>query len=162
MRFDWPNDSPLHTHMTFEKLVSVVSEHASGIRASDIPQSTVVDTSESPADAAKRKARETLLAAQETHEDQLNTATQTAERDSEHAAPSDENPGELLRRELQQAAGAAIQSPFGDMKVQVSALTSAGLIDVDTDAEWEEVKRSIADTVWLEGCLRVICQVESL
>lgn len=160
LRFDWPNDGPLHSHMTFEKLLGVIDEHVNSVRASfpdtsSVDQLAGTDIPESPAEVAKRKARATLMAV----EDDSSQSGINAQQAGDEAASSDETPGELLRRELQQAAGAAIRSPFDGLKVTVRALTASGMTKVETDAEWEDVKHQIADTVWLEGLLRVVVDV---
>lgn len=158
LRFDWPNDpeyGALHAHMSFKRLVDVIAEHVNSIRASSQNGVNAAAVS-TAADIAKQSARATLM--------------DTEKPQCEEAAPSkpDETPGELIRRELQQqieqtenadGSGPSYERPFEEMRIYTQALTANGLFNIDTEEHWEEIKRQIAETAWLEGCLRVVVDV---
>jgi hypothetical protein len=148
LRFDWPHDpafDSLHGHMTFGKLAEVVAEHVGSLRASrdeDGPTAASDD-------------------AMTTHPQDAPCAVEQSD-----AAKADENASELIRRELQRSAasGTAAQissysRPFEELKVYAQALTADGVVPVEMEEQWEAVKKQIADTAWLEGCLRVVVDV---
>ncbi|KAF2095642.1 hypothetical protein NA57DRAFT_59628 [Rhizodiscina lignyota] len=119
LRFDWPNPShsPLHSHMTFQKLAQTVLEHVDHIRSTGdfsgpaeyskkaLPS---VELARQEARAALRAAESTASGVQQSIEQAISIPSADAENVDEDSttepvfdATVDEDPGERLRRELE-------------------------------------------------------------
>lgn len=178
LRFDWPDPdgSPKHAHMTFDKLTTTVTEHASGVKAAISDANLSSRHRWSPrvlsphADMARQKAAEALMKAREQRSTDIHSADEQGQPIPDATTPAVDL-SEELRRELQsqvneepdeaqckkppEEADAATSETSEEINAHLKVFAPSGITEIMDAQQWDAVREEVAQCLWLEGCLRV-------